>query len=290
MGLVPVEIVVGRESTLGRAHQFQQFATRAFPSLVARGDLDEELAHHGVHRSFPLRRDNPRLVQHLVIDGKRDVFHAPLHSYTYTVYSVWGQGSKIRAPPRRRRRILASPDAADGLRLVRDRVTRTEYVVLAGDAMSDDACETDMEISRETRSPRSQTGFGASEAKLASLGPHRGVPALNQSDFFTALTTFCAASSKSSAGITLSPLSRMIFLPSSTLVPSSRTTSGAFRPTSFTAAITPSAITSQRMMPPKMLTRMPFTCGSAVMILNAAVTFSLVAPPPTSRKLAGLSP
>ena len=32
---------------------------------------------------------------------------------------------------------------------------------------------------------------------------------------------------------------------------------------------------SQRMMPPKMLTRMPFTFGSAVMILNAAVTFSL---------------
>ena len=46
-------------------------------------------------------------------------------------------------------------------------------------------------------------------------------------------------------------------------------------------------MTSQRMMPPKMLTRMPFTFGSEVMILNAAVTFSLVAPPPTSRKFAG---
>jgi len=30
--------------------------------------------------------------------------------------------------------------------------------------------------------------------------------------------------------------------------------------------------------------------GSDVMILNAAVTFSLVAPPPTSRKFAGYSP
>ena len=79
----------------------------------------------------------------------------------------------------------------------------------------------------------------------------------------------------------------MIFLPSSTLVPSSRTTSGTFRPTSFTAATTPSAITSHFMMPPKMLTRMPFTFGSEVMILNAAVTFSLLAPPPTSRKFAG---
>ena len=82
----------------------------------------------------------------------------------------------------------------------------------------------------------------------------------------------------------------MISLPSSTLVPSSRTTSGTRRPTSFTAATTPSAMTSQRMMPPKMLTRMPFTFGSEVMILNAAVTLSLVAPPPTSRKFAGVSP
>src|SRR5450631_4456740 len=107
---------------------------------------------------------------------------------------------------------------------------------------------------------------------------------------FTALTIFCAASSRSSADVTLSLDSAMIFLPRSTLVPSRRTTSGTVRPTSFTAATTPSAITSQRMMPPKILTRIPFTIGSEVMILNAAATFSLVAPPPTSRKFAGASP
>src|SRR5918994_163990 len=88
----------------------------------------------------------------------------------------------------------------------------------------------------------------------------------------TAFTIFWAASSRSSAGITLRPDSRMICLPSSTLVPSRRTTSGTCRPTVFTAAITPRAMTSHFMMPPKMLTRMPFTFGSAVMILNAAVT------------------
>ena len=82
----------------------------------------------------------------------------------------------------------------------------------------------------------------------------------------------------------------MMALPSATLVPSSRTTSGTLRPTSFTAAMTPSAMMSHFMMPPKMLTRMPFTAGSAVMILKAAVTFSLVAPPPTSRKFAGSWP
>ena len=44
-------------------------------------------------------------------------------------------------------------------------------------------------------------------------------------------------------------------------------------PTSLTAAMTPSAMMSHFMMPPKILTRIPFTLGSAVMILKAAATF-----------------
>src|SRR5690606_12258847 len=107
---------------------------------------------------------------------------------------------------------------------------------------------------------------------------------------FTALTIFSAASARLSAEMMGRPDSAMIFLPSSTLVPSSRTTSGTPSETSFAAATTPSAMMSQRMMPPKMLTRMPSTFGSERMILNAAVTFSLVAPPPTSRKFAGSEP
>src|SRR5579864_833209 len=122
------------------------------------------------------------------------------------------------------------------------------------------------------------------EPVQASIGHHPPQP------FFTALTIFCAASSRLSAGTTLRPESRMIFLPCSTLVPSSRTTSGTLRPTCFTAATTPSAMTSHFMMPPKILTSMPFTLGSAVMILNAAATFSLLALPPTSRKFAGAMP
>ena len=39
-----------------------------------------------------------------------------------------------------------------------------------------------------------------------------------------------------------------------------------------------------------MLMRMPFTFLSAKINLKAAVTFSLVAPPPTSKKFAGSSP
>src|SRR5476651_398076 len=64
---------------------------------------------------------------------------------------------------------------------------------------------------------------------------------------FTALTIFCAASSRSSADVTFNFDSAMIFLPRSTLVPSRRTTSGTFKPTSLTAATTPSAITSHFM-------------------------------------------
>ena len=58
-------------------------------------------------------------------------------------------------------------------------------------------------------------------------------------------------------------------------------------PTSRAAATTPVAMVSHFMMPPKMLTRIAFRCGLRSMILNASVTFSAVAPPPTSRKLAG---
>ena len=73
-------------------------------------------------------------------------------------------------------------------------------------------------------------------------------------------------------------------------MPSSRTTSGTLRLTSFAAATTPVAIMSHFMMPPKMLTRIAFSAGLRSMILNASVTFSVVAPPPTSRKFAGRPP
>ncbi len=59
------------------------------------------------------------------------------------------------------------------------------------------------------------------------------------------------------------------------------------KPTSRTAPITPSAIMSQRTMPPKMLTRIAFTFGFCRISLKAVVTRSRVAPPPTSRKFAG---
>src|SRR5690606_10610928 len=105
-----------------------------------------------------------------------------------------------------------------------------------------------------------------------------------------ALTTAWAASVKLLAAMMLRPLSASNLVPRSALLPSRRTTTGTFTPTCSTAPMMPSAIRLQRTIPPKMLTRTAFTLSSDRMILNASETRSLVAPPPTSRKLAGAPP
>src|SRR5437899_4497479 len=71
----------------------------------------------------------------------------------------------------------------------------------------------------------------------------------------TTSTTFLAASSKFSAAISVSPDCPRSLRPNSTLVPSSRTTSGTCSLTSLAATTMPSAMTSQPTLPPKMLTR-----------------------------------
>ena len=53
-------------------------------------------------------------------------------------------------------------------------------------------------------------------------------------------------------------------------MPSSRTITGIFTPTSLTAAMMPSAIMSQRTMPPKILIRIAVTLGLDRISLNAA--------------------
>src|SRR6056297_2676386 len=77
-----------------------------------------------------------------------------------------------------------------------------------------------------------------------------------------ARTTRSAASARVSAVWIGRPLSAIRRLPSSTLVPERRTTSGMVRSSSRTARTTPSAIQSQRLMPAKMLTRIASTLGS----------------------------
>src|SRR5882724_2184253 len=107
---------------------------------------------------------------------------------------------------------------------------------------------------------------------------------------FTAATAFFPASPILSAEMIGSPESLRIFLPRSSFVPFMRTTRGTLSLTSRAADTMPVAMVSHFMMPPKMLTRIAFTFLFDSMILNAAVTRSAVAPPPTSRKLAGAPP
>ena len=83
---------------------------------------------------------------------------------------------------------------------------------------------------------------------------------------------------------------RSISFPFSSLLPFIRTTTGTFTPRSRTAAITPSARTSQRRIPPKMLMSTAFTSLSARRMRKAFLICSALAPPPTSRKFAGLPP
>src|SRR6267143_5925392 len=105
-----------------------------------------------------------------------------------------------------------------------------------------------------------------------------------------AFTAFCAASAKSSAVMTARSESAINFFPASTFVPSSRTINGTDNFNVFAALMIPCAMMSHFMIPPKMLTRIAFTFLSAIRILKASVTCSSVAPPPTSRKLAGSPP
>src|SRR5258708_2326512 len=111
---------------------------------------------------------------------------------------------------------------------------------------------------------------------------HRAPPA--------SATTFSAPSFMPSAIPKWRPESRRIFFPSSTFVPSSRTTMGILSCKSLAAATTPVARTSQRRMPPKMLMKTARTEESLIKIVKAFFTCSADAPPPTSTKFAGAPP
>src|SRR5580658_6030498 len=153
---------------------------------------------------------------------------------------------------------LAGHHARDHLRSVFAACARVQLAGGAGDSLGEDA------------------------AVLVDENAHRETP--------IAWVTRRAASAMSLAAITLIPDSARIFLPSTTLVPSILTTSGTLSLTCWAASTTPWASTSQRMMPPKMLISTALTRGSPSRMRNAAATFSVLAPPPTSRKFAGSAP
>src|SRR5262249_46464334 len=122
------------------------------------------------------------------------------------------------------------------------------------------------------------------EAALAAGQPlHQEARVLVDPDAHRAASTaFRAPSVSPSAGLILRPDSLRMRWPSSTLVHSSLTPTGRDRPISRTAATTPLAMMSHRMMPPKMLMRIARTFLSDRMMRNAFLTCSSLAPPPTS--------
>src|SRR4051812_47149991 len=104
-------------------------------------------------------------------------------------------------------------------------------------------------------------------------------------------TTFRAASSIVAAMCTLGrSASASRRRPSSSLVPSRRTTKGTCGLIWLNASIRPRAISSQRVMPPKMLNSTALTLGSERMTSTAWVIASAFEPPPASRKFAGWPP
>ncbi len=82
------------------------------------------------------------------------------------------------------------------------------------------------------------------------------------------------------------PAASRMLRPSSSLVPVRRTATG----TPGGRAAMALAMWSQRVIPPKMLMKRARTPGLRRAISMAAAIFSVVAPPPTSRKLAGRPP
>ena len=158
------------------------------------------------------------------------------------------------------------------LGVVLDRVTGRN-VFMASEAGGMDieevAAHTPEKILKETIDPA--VGFRPFQARKLAFG--LGLPAqlVNQAAKFM-------------------PDSLIRRRPSSTFVPSRRTTIGTWTPMAFAASMTPRATMSVRTMPPKMFINTARTFGSASRILNAASTRSCEAPPPTSRKFAGSPP
>ncbi|KAH9521752.1 hypothetical protein DERF_005384, partial [Dermatophagoides farinae] len=128
-------------------------------------------------------------------------------------------------------------------------------------------------------------GQNMGNSKLTSTAAERAKPII--ADIFT---TILAASSKLSQANIRRFDDAINAFASSTNKPCKRTTIGIFSFNVCAAAIIPSAITSQRIIPPNILTRIACTLESDEIIRNASFTCCAVAPPPTSKKLAGLPP
>ena len=107
---------------------------------------------------------------------------------------------------------------------------------------------------------------------------------------FENCTDFSAAFWRSSIEKIFSPDSLINLCAASMFVPCNLAIIGILRSMLSTVLMRPLAMASHLTIPPKMLTKIAETLGSLVMRVNASLMAAGVAPPPTSRKLAGSPP
>ena len=169
---------------------------------------------------------------------------------------------------------LAGRDAADDLRAVLNHLLRVEAAFASGEALDDDASIFVNENAHVLSIERD-------EEKVSLMPPIPSWPALR---------SFPLRLSCPSATVKFRPESRRISWPCLHVGAFHAYDDGNLEFQLFAAFTTPLASTSQRRMPPKMFTKTPFTFGSLSRMRKAFFTCSSEAPPPTSRKFAGLPP
>src|ERR1700722_6420057 len=83
MGLLAVELPIGRHAALGGIHQPQKLLSSLRKPFIAAGEVSQKFTNKGVNSRFLLGRDDTDLVEDLILDRERDVFHGRLR---HTVY------------------------------------------------------------------------------------------------------------------------------------------------------------------------------------------------------------
>src|SRR5664280_2148538 len=169
---------------------------------------------------------------------------------------------------------LAGRRAGDHVGAGGAHAARVEGALAAGDALDQHAAGLVDEDGHQSASP-----------------PAACPPAAASADAFAAATTRRTASS--ALGATVRPssaASASTSRPASAALPSRRTTTGTLTSAVPNTSISPRATSSQRVMPPKMLTSSARAVPADRITSSAAATTSARAPPTMSQKSAALPP
>src|SRR3954454_21944970 len=151
----------------------------------------------------------------------------------------------------------------------------------------DDVRPVALVVHRVERALAARDARDADARLLVDEDAHALTPA---PDFASSTTRWAASSIVASTCRPCRSASARSRRPSSSFVPSRRTTNGTSGFTCSKASMRPLATSSQRVMPPKMLNSTALTFGSDRITSTAETIASAFEPPPASRKLAGEPP